>query len=689
MHASLQQQLASRESTALARVAELEQLAGEEEAAHLEAVSELTTSSDSLLLAFSTLDERVSRVGRTAHHVGDRLATVDAGRRRAETAVDLITALSLFNTDAPPALGPLFTNDARIAEAAALTQRLLELADLGTSAGLASCARALSQLHLFSNSLENRLVAQFDAAETRRDAAGMAAAAQVLTSFNGGASCVARFVASRPMFLVSGDADMPSAVAVSSEHEAVALATERVKALGAQFRDLLRGARDDATTVSAVFPNPGAVMATLVQRLLEQRVRGALEGAIPLPPPAEEALHVTAPQRMARLLVIAGAYERTMELAARLAALPGCSGSQLDASASADDLFVTWRDHYLDDELLTQRGLGEGDIPGVAGAEARMARAEDAMARCALLVRTPSARASAAATLLSALCVDVIRHCRAGIDSAAASAAALTKLHSATTPAATVVSEGAGALLGEAGSIRRFMAAFQEHLAAGAAPLLAAEPRARAAAADSTRQAGVFIEGALAACLQAAVEAASCAVERTLGAEQSRLDFTPRAVGSGSALPPAEMSADRPTVACTRAVLLLDRVQAAAAGALDAHNCSVVCAALASRLLSFLEGHLAAFRYTSPGGLRLKRDLAEYSRMLLSWGLSPTSAAQARLAELSALTNLLVAPRPALAGLLGGEGLGLAVSRDEALRFLALRDDYRRNDKAFTQLGGQ
>ena len=177
-------------------------------------------------------------------------------------------------------------------------------------------------------------------------------------------------------------------------------------------------------------------------------------------------------------------------------------------------------------------------------------------------------------------------------------------------------------------------------------------------------------------------------MERTLVSEQSRLDFTPRAVGSGSAVPPAEMSADRPTVACTRAVLLLDRVHAAAAGALDGHNSSVVSAALASRLLTFLEGHLAAFRYTSPGGLRLKRDLAEYSRMLQAWGLSPSSIAQTRLAELGALANLLVAPRPALTGLLSGEGLGLAVSREDSLRFVALRDDYRRNDKAFSQLAG-
>ncbi len=46
-----------------------------------------------------------------------------------------------------------------------------------------------------------------------------------------------------------------------------------------------------------------------------------------------------------------------------------------------------------------------------------------------------------------------------------------------------------------------------------------------------------------------------------------------------------------------------------------------------------------------------------------------------------------MAPRPALAGLLGGEGLGAAVQREEALRWLALRADFRKNDRVFSALG--
>jgi hypothetical protein len=734
--------VAQRESHVLGHIRELEALAADEEDAHLArapprrcvaspafpcfwfshggagalpltrphrrvrtqaAVADMGGSAEALLTQFGVLDERVARVARTAAHIGDRLAGVDAARRRAERAVDLISALSLFDTDGAPALGPLFTSDARIAEAAALTHTLLSLAELGAAAGLASCARALARLQTYANSLENRLVAQFDAAEARRNASGMAAAAATLTRFNGGASCVARFVATRPMFLTmgpggpngTGGEDDPSSASSAAppppanEADAVATATEGVRALGAQFKELLRGAREDAVTVAAVFPAAGAVMATLVTRLLEQRVRSAVESAMPPPPPDDEPAAAAAPRRLARLLLVAGAYERTMELAARLAALPGCGGAPLDAVAAADELFVTWRERYLDDELATQRGLGEGDPFGMAGAEARLARAGDALARCAMLVRAPAARAAAAAALVHALCVEIIRHARAGLDGARAATAGRIKAHTPATPAATAVAEGAGALLEEAGRACSLMAALQRHLADAAAPLLAADPGARAAAADSARQAGMFVEAALALCLQSAVAAAAAVAERTLVAEQSKSDFAPRAVGSavsGDTGAVLELTADRPTVACMRVTLALGRVHAAAASALDAHNCAAFCIALAGRLAAALEPHVTSFRYTPAGGLRLKRDLAEYGALTAAWGVPADSAVPRRLAELGALANLLVAPKPALALLLGGEGLGLAVPREEGIRWLALRADFRKGDRPFSTL---
>ena len=257
--------------------------------AYQAAVAATQPGAEALQQHFGVLDSRIAKVGRTAAHVGDRLSAVDAARSRAEEAADLISALALFDCEGPPTLGPLFTDDARLADAVALTPRLLHLAEAGAGSGLASCARAREQLQAFATSLETRLVARFDAGQQARDTAAMAQAAALLTSFNGGAAAVARFVATRPMFLTLGPGDGASSQAARPETEAAACdaAAAAVRSLGAQFKELLRGAKEEAGLVAAVFPSPGAAMATLVQRLLEQRVRGALDAAMDAMPGGE------------------------------------------------------------------------------------------------------------------------------------------------------------------------------------------------------------------------------------------------------------------------------------------------------------------------------------------------------------------------------------------------------------------
>jgi len=691
-------------------------VAADEEEAHKAAVSATGHGSETLLAQFSVLDNRIAKVGRTAAHVGDRLSAVDAARARADEAADLISALALFDTDGTPVLGPLFVDDARLADAVTVTPRLLQLAEVGAGSGLTSCARALQQLQTYANSLENRLVARFDAAQQARDVPAMAAAADLLVRFNGGASAVARFVATRPMFLSLGpggvggpSADAPArAAAPETEADACDLAATAVRTLGAQFKELLKSAKEEAATVNRVFPAPGRVMATLVQRLLEQRVWGAVDAAMEAMP--EGGKEATAPARLARLLLLAGAYERTAEMADRLAALPGCGGSAVsstatsppqvvgtdagasvsffDARGAADELFVPWRESYLDEELATQRLLGESDPPGCAGAQARLHRAPDALARCALLVRAPRARASAAAALVHALCVEIIRTVRAGLDAACTQASTRCKSHGPTTSAQQCVADGPGALLQDTGVACAVMAGLRSYLADDAAPLLALDAGARATAADIARQTGTFVEDALSSTVAAAVGLACGAVERLLLAEQSKADFAPKlAMGGGSGSADGQLTADRPTVACYRATSLLGMVRSAAiAAGLDDRNVAALCASLGDRLVVILDGHFATFKYTPAGGLRLKRDVTEYTTLFTSWGLHPDSSSRIRLARMGALANLLVAPPTELPGLVNGEGLGVAVKRSDAVAMLLRRSDFSRTKRPFSQL---
>ena len=666
----------------------------------------LSASAEALLAQFGSLDSRVARVGRTAAHVGDRLQVVDATRTRAEQAADLISALALFDTPGEPQLGALFTEDARLAEAAELTSRLLELAATGAGAGLAGCARAAERLQTYANGLENRLVQRFDAAEALRDVAGMGAVASALVRFNGGSALMARFVSTRPVFSQLGPADDAllglgeeaalhnGAQPPQTEAEAAEQAAASLRRLGAHFKELLRAAKEECSLAVRVFGPAGrGCSAQLVQRLLEQRVCAALERALVTHSDGGGGgAAVDAYGRLSHLLLLAGAAERVAELAQRLALLPGCGGGGgFDAVVAASDLFVPWREGYLEEEGTCQAALGAGDPIGVEGAEARLARAPDALARAALLLLVPRAAAAGTAQLCAELCERVSTSLVAGLDAASAHAASLCRAHSASTPAAHVVAEGAGALLKATGRTAEVAQRLQQHLALRAAPLLSADPGAAAHAAAAARAAGTVLEGALCSSLLQATAAGTAAMERTLQAEQAKADFAPRALGLSGGIgdtPGAGLGADRPTVACFR-VTQLARLLRAAAAPVDGRNRAALCASLAGRLVAALEVHCARFSYTPAGGLRLRRDLEEYASLLEAadgFGMQPSDEQPRRLAELRALASLLVAPPTALTSLVNGEGLGVAVRREEAVSWLPRRADFRRGERPFRML---
>jgi len=662
------------------------------------AVAALAPSVDALLAQFALLDGRVARVGRTAAHVGDRLTVVDATRARAEQAADLISSLALFDTAGEPQLGALFLEDARLGEAAELSARLITLAETGAGAGLAGCARAAERLQSYANGLENRLVKRFDAAEAARDVAEMARAASVLVRFNGGSALMARFVSTRRVFLQLGPADdallglgeeaalhdSGSTRPPSGEAEAGEQAAASLRRLGAHFKELLRAAKEEVALAVRVFGEAGrGCAAQLVQRLLEQRVRAALERALCSIGETDDLY-----RRLAHLLLLAGAAERAAELASRLAQLPGCGGDgSFDATTAVGELFTQWREGYLEEELSVQEALAVG--VSMESAERRLARAPDALARAALLLLAPRAVAAGAARLCSALCEGVAAGVVAGQEAAATQAGLSCRAHAASTPATQVVSEGAGALIAAAGLAANAAGTLHDCLAHQAAPLLAADAAAVAQAAAAARVAGNRMDTTICGTLLQAAATGALALERVLQAEQAKADFAPRALGLGGGAGDASgtgLGADRPTVACMR-VAQLARLICSAAAPLDARNRTALFFSLASRLVAALETHIGRFSYTPAGGLRLRRDLEEYSTLLEGdLLLSPAAEQPRRLAELRALANLLVAPPTALTALVNGEGMGVAVQREEAVRWLPRRADYRRGERPFRQL---
>jgi hypothetical protein len=109
-----------------------------------------------------------------------------------------------------------------------------------------------------------------------------------------------------------------------------------MKGLSTLYKEIIETVRKEAATVAAVFPSPDAVMAILVQRVLEQRVVAVLDNLLPKPsltspPPMEEGGY----QQYLRTL--AGAYEKTQELAKELHLL-GCGDLDVEGKLPTNHL---------------------------------------------------------------------------------------------------------------------------------------------------------------------------------------------------------------------------------------------------------------------------------------------------------------------------------------------------------------
>jgi hypothetical protein len=153
-----------------------------------------------LFESFSRLDSRISGVGQTAARIGDHLQNADAQRQVASQTIDLIKYLMEFNGSPGDLmeLSSLFSDDARVAEAAAVAQKLRLIAEegigsLGAGMGQIKSSSnaspglevAVSNLQDYCNELENRLLSRFDVASQKRELSTMAECAKILSQVGG------------------------------------------------------------------------------------------------------------------------------------------------------------------------------------------------------------------------------------------------------------------------------------------------------------------------------------------------------------------------------------------------------------------------------------------------------------------------------------------------------------------------
>jgi hypothetical protein len=681
---------------------------------HEQKFVELDNGVAGLFDSFSRLDHRISGVGQTAARIGDHLQNADAQRDAASQTIDMIKYLMEFNGSPGDLmeLSSLFTDDSRVAEAAAVAQKLRLIAEEGTgvyggyqgqskntSSVTPGLEVAVANLQDYCNELENRLLVRFDTASQKWDLPTMAECAKILSQFNRGSSAMQRYVASRPMFMDS-DIMALDARTVRSEFGPGG-SPNLTKGLQTLYKDITETVRKEAATVAAVFPSPDAVMAILVQRVMEQRVDNVLVTLLPRSPltnpfPMEEG------GNLQYLRVLAGAYEKTQVLAKELHTI-GCG--DLDVEGLAESLFSAHREDYVEIEQasLTQlfqykmaelkAGVGQ---PAVERSNSRsigntsisvsvvgefVQWNEEAIARCTLLTPQATVLATHVRAIFLCLLDQVSQYTTEGLERAMDAlndAAQQRNLYSigATVSrrvaAAAATAAEAAAAAGER-AVRGFMVAVQratsnvalvqQHFVNSVARLLLPVDGAHASCCEEMATAMANSEASALKGLQICIDTIMAEVERLLAAEQKAIEYKP--VDDGNA------PDHRPTNACTKVTAYLEHMLEAAYGALEGLNKQAFMTELGNRLYKGLLGHWQRFTFSASGGLRLKRDVSEYAEFVRSF---KAPAVDEKFELLGTLVNVFIVAPDSLPTLVESS---LKQARTEAMRFIELREDYR------------
>ncbi|KAL3687513.1 hypothetical protein R1sor_013822 [Riccia sorocarpa] len=692
------------------------------DAKHGKRIGELEKGVDGLFVSFGRLDARISGVGQTAARIGDHLQAADAHRDVASQTIELIKYLMEFNSSPGDLmeLSPLFSDDSRVAEAAAIAQKLRSYAedDLGLPGPLHTSAVkntpnasmglevAVANLQDYCNELENRLLAKFDAASQRRELSTMAECAKILSQFNRGVSAMQRYVASRPMFM---DVEV-----MEQDAKTVGEPGNIAKGLNALYKEILETLQKESATVTSVFPSPDAVMSILVQRILEQRVFAVLDRILEKPT-LSNPVPMDEGGFLKYLRTLAIAVEKTQELAKELQTL-GCG--DLDSEELAEALFSSHREEYSELEQAslnqlyqekvvelktmgpqadpssvgpgTPRGAPPRASPPPAGGQMVMSVSvvaefvrwnEEAVQRCTLLTPQPVRLATNVRAIFTCLLHQVSQYTTEGLERAQDAlneAAAMRERFmlgstvSRRVMAAAAAAAEAAAHAGES-SVRAFMIAVQratsnvalvqQHFVNTISRLLLPVDGAHAACCEEMANAMSNAEGAALKGLKVCIETIVAEAERLLTAEQKAADYRPLDDGN----PPDH----RPTTACVRVVQYLARILEFVQSSLEGLNKQAFMTELGNRLHKSLINHWLKFQFSASGGLRLKRDVSEYADFVRSF---KAPVVDEKFEQLGTLVNVFIVAPESLPTLLDSS---LKLARKDALRFIQLREDYK------------
>lgn len=240
-------------------------------------MADLNRGFEAVGTSFSSMETKMSEIGRTVIRIGEQLESVHLQRQRAQAAYDLIDYYNHFLRDDTSKLDALKKEGREGRRQVAVLLR--RLSTVAKEVDLPSAEKTRENIDKYCEKFEKDMLYLFDRCYRKGDPKMMHHCAQTLLDFNGGASCVQVYVNQHDFFINQVHEDPKSED--TTMWQALPDPNTSPPRNETSLNDLLAEIRatvgQEAQIVQAVFPNPPFVMQVFLQRVFAQSIQQHME----------------------------------------------------------------------------------------------------------------------------------------------------------------------------------------------------------------------------------------------------------------------------------------------------------------------------------------------------------------------------------------------------------------------------